>query len=213
MGSLKDNHPHRVSVLFGPKCPETERSVLHIRRYLSSHGNTGWLEDAIQGLSSVWHDVKRIWPAAERIPGEEQLKQLSLFLRGGAILPDMSDLMNFLLVPITVLRHLVEFHELKGTKNHYEINNIQGFCVGYLSAVAACWETDHIEFPKVVATMLRMAVCIGAVVDLDELEKQRATSMAVRWKTSADCNLLTALLGRYPGVSHVDSSFDFPSFY
>ncbi|GAB1210993.1 Non-reducing polyketide synthase trt4 [Aspergillus terreus] len=115
----------------------------------------------------------------------------------------MSDPMNFLVVPITVLRHLVEFHEFKEAKNHYEINDIQGFCVGYLAAVAACWETDQTEFPKAVATMLRIAVCIGAVVDLDELEKQRATSMAVRWKTSADYKLLTALLSRYPGVTCV----------
>lgn len=213
MGSLQDAHPHRVSVLFGPKCPKTDRSVLHIRRYLSSHRNTGWLEDAVQALPSVWHDVTKVWPAAEKIPGEAQLQQLSLFLRGGTILPDMSDPMNFLVVPITVLRHLVEFHEFKEAKNHYEINDIQGFCVGYLAAVAACWETDQTEFPKAVATMLRIAVCIGAVVDLDELEKQRATSMAVRWKTSADYKLLTALLSRYPGVSHVYSGVGFLSVY
>ncbi|KAL2826216.1 hypothetical protein BDW59DRAFT_161055 [Aspergillus cavernicola] len=199
MGSLEDNHSRRVSVLLGPKYPEIDLSAQHIRRYISNHPGAKWLQDAVQDLPSVWQDILKIWPAAQKLSGEAQLRELSRFLRGGPA-PNMTDPMNFLLAPTTVLRHLVDFHKLKEEKKDYEINDIQGFCVGFLAAIAACWEDDQTEFSKVVDTVLRLAVCIGAVVDLDELREQRAKSIAVRWKSPHEYKLLAESLSRYSGA-------------
>ncbi|KAL5334680.1 hypothetical protein BJX70DRAFT_402312 [Aspergillus crustosus] len=200
MGSLEENPVHRVSVLFGPKYPDIDRSTLHIRRYVSDNPTARWLKVAVQALSSAWNAVEECWPAAKHIPGKAQLQQISLFLLGQAPPPDMSESSNSVLVPITVLRHLVDFQRFKKEKSNYEIQDIQGFCVGYLAAVAACWEKDQTEFSEVVATVVHIAVCIGAAVDMDELAKQPATSIAIRWKTSHDYKLLGACLGRYPGA-------------
>lgn len=203
MGSVGDLPLDRISVLFGPKYSEIDRSALHIRDYLSTHPAATWLENAIEDISSLWEDIAQVWPAAERISGEARLKQLSAFLRSEASSLDMDDPMNSLLMPITVLRHLVDFHDFKGAGTDYGIKNMQGFCGGYLAAVAGCWEKNQSEFSKVVATVVRTAVWIGAAVDLDELATQRATSIAVRWKTAEDHKLFEATLGRYTGVSRV----------
>ncbi|CBF80428.1 hypothetical protein AN8383.2 [Aspergillus nidulans FGSC A4] len=200
MGSLDDNTLQQVSVLFGPKYPEVELPAGHIRRYLSNQRNANWLHDAIRDLPSVWHDILRLWPAAEKLHGDARLRQLSAFLGGGTLRPDMAEPMNFLLVPATVLRHLVDFLELKEDKN-YDVCDIQGFCVGFLAAIAAaCWSDNEDEFGKVVSTVLRLAVYIGAAVDLDELCEQPARSIAVRWRTAQEHKLLTEVLTRYQGA-------------
>ncbi|OOQ86839.1 polyketide synthase [Penicillium brasilianum] len=200
MGSLGDLPLNRISVLFGSKYSEIDRSALHIRRYLSTHRAATWLEDAVEDLPSVWQDVTNVWPAGEGIHGEAELQQLSAFLRGEELPLNMEDPMNYLLMPITVLRHLVDFHEFKEAGSDCDIKSMQGFCAGYLAAVAGCWEKDQSEFSKVVATMVRTAIFIGAAVDLDELATQRATSIAVRWKIAEAYKLFAATLGRYPGA-------------
>lgn len=209
MGSLDDNTSQQVSVLFGPKYPEVELPAAHIRRYLSNQRSANWLHDAIRDLPSVWQDVLRLWPAAQKLHGDAHLRQFSAFLGGGTLRPDMAEPMNFLLVPATVLRHLIDFLELKEDKN-YDVCDIQGFCVGFLAAIAAaCWSDNEDEFGKVVSTVLRLAVYIGAAVDLDELCEQPARSIAVRWRTAQEYRLLTEVLTRYQGVSAACSLLTF----
>jgi hypothetical protein len=138
----------------------------------------------------------RQWPALKKIPGESLLRQLTQYLCRDSSCP-VGDTLNLLLVPVTVLRHIVEFQQLKDEKKHLEIRDVQGFCVGVLAAITASWEHDDAEFPKVVSTVLRVAVCIGALVDLDEVNGSSSKSMAVRWKTKCEYRHLGQVLERY----------------
>ncbi|KAL2783208.1 hypothetical protein BJX66DRAFT_345151 [Aspergillus keveii] len=165
------HHPP-VSVFFGPVYPELTESSSHIRQYLSNGGSAGWLDDTLQGLPFVWEDIS------------------SSLVR---------DNLNLLLVPVTVLRHIVEFQKLKDERKNLEIRDVQGFCVGVLAAITACWEHDDVDFAKAVSTVLRVALCIGALVDLDELHGAPSRSMAVRWKTKCEHRQLGELLERYKG--------------
>ncbi|KAL4812411.1 hypothetical protein BDW67DRAFT_188682 [Aspergillus spinulosporus] len=154
----------------------------------------------LRDLPLIWHDVLALWPAAEKLQGEAHLSQLSAFLGGGSLRADVTEPMNFLLVPVTVLRYLIDFLKLKEDIN-CNVSDIQGFCVGFLAAiVAACWSDDEDDFANVVSTVLRLAVCIGAAVDLDELREQPARSIAVRWRSAQEYKLLAEVLARHPGA-------------
>jgi hypothetical protein len=185
-----------VTVFFGPVYPELTESSLRIQQYLCEKGSAGWLDDTLEGLPSVWEDIVRQWPALKKVSGESQLRQLTQYLRRKSSLP-VKDTLNFLLIPVTVLRHIMEFQKLKDERKDLEIRDVQGFCVGVLAAITACWEHDDAEFPKVVSMVLRLAVCIGALVDLDELNGPPSQSMAVRWKTKCEHRQLGEVLERY----------------
>jgi hypothetical protein len=144
----------------------------------------------------VWEDIVRQWPGLRKISGESQLRQLTQYLRHESASP-VKDNLNLLLVPVTVLRHIVEFQKLKDERKNLEIRDVQGFCVGVLAAITVCWEHDDVDFAKAVSTVLRVAVCIGALVDLDELHGAPSKSMAVRWKTKCEHRQLGEVLERY----------------
>ncbi|KAL2802294.1 hypothetical protein BJX63DRAFT_438016 [Aspergillus granulosus] len=200
MGSLDATSTHRVSVLFGPKYPEVQLSTSHIRRYLSESPASRLFINVVEDLPSVWSEIVSLWPALRSIAGESQLRQLSLFLQGKAPQETSTNQMNFLLLPVTVLRHMVDLHRLRQEKPEYEITGVQGFCVGYLAAIVACWEMGSPEFLQALGVILRLAVVIGAAVDVDELVKQRAQSIAVRWKSSTEYSSLVETLTGYSGA-------------
>lgn len=202
MGSISNGMRRTVSVMFGPIYPELEPSITYIRSHLSKTPSGNLLYNALKDLPSIWEAVSNTWPALRKIPGEAQLTTLSRFLCGESPV-DVVEPTNLLLVPVTVILHLIEFCNLKQNMEECEVRDIQGFCVGFLAATAAWWADDDIEFQNVVCTVLRLSVCIGALVDLDEISRGRSKSMAVRWKTIEDYEHLVETLACYSDASKI----------
>jgi len=86
---------------------------------------------------------------------------------------------------------------------------IQGFCTGFLAATALACSKDEEEINVLGAVALRLAVCIGACVDLDSrFAKPSKTRgcVATRWKTELGRNDVDQVLRSYPDVSAIVSS-------
>ena len=69
--------------------------------------------------------------------------------------------------------------------NSVKAEGIQGFCVGFLSAVAVATSGSEADLGPSAAIAFRLAVCIGAYVDLDGACSPVATkytAVAVRWR-------------------------------
>ncbi|KAI0912704.1 hypothetical protein F4823DRAFT_633075 [Ustulina deusta] len=98
-------------------------------------------------------------------------------------------------MPITILAQIVQylsFLEHSEVAHHNSVlesiaagGGVQGLCAGLLSAHAVASATTTEDVVAVSCTSLRLAFCVGAYVDADQVSNDgnaEATSLAVRWK-------------------------------
>lgn len=101
---------------------------------------------------------------------------------------------NTKLAVLTVLAHITEYtaylnsHEAGEEDAHTNIlrgvsqGGIQGLCVGLLSALALACSQNRTEVAKHAAIAVRLALCVGAFVDLDEMESPEPNvCISARW--------------------------------
>lgn len=145
--------------------------------------------------------------------GEKQLVVLGRRFENGS--PDSeAEPSSLIMTPVTVMKHLVDFWNLQNVATHPafpssplsrttapRIIDSQGFCVGILAAIAVACSQDTREFQSLASNAIRLAVCIGALVDFDEIVSGKAKSIAVRWETPADHDYLEQTLTKSPNVS------------
>jgi hypothetical protein len=168
-------------------------------------------------LPSLWPVMTEAWPALSKLSGEKQLVTLYQNFEEGLIDESETEASNLLLTPLTVMRHLVDFWSLKDVSTHpafpslvssppkaadRKIIDSQGFCVGFLAATVVACSRDTREFQTIASNAIRLAVCIGALVDLDEFTSGSATSMAVRCESMQDYDFLDRVLTQIPNVSY-----------
>ncbi|KAJ5866964.1 CAZyme family CE10 [Penicillium rubens] len=122
------------------------------------------------------------------------LRRSLIVFRGGPIATHENPT-NVLLTPLTVIRQIIDAWKFKEkSQNKCRIMDAQGFCVGFLAAVAVACSNDAKEFADIASTMVRLAVCIGTAVDLDGISHGQARSVAVRWKSASENEQLNRLL-------------------
>ncbi|PKX88487.1 polyketide synthase [Aspergillus novofumigatus IBT 16806] len=186
-----------VGILFGPQSSDMDEALSCIRSYVLEQPAVRYLVDLVLELPSLWPEIKNAWPALSQVPGEEQLVALGRFFNGGPF-PASDEAMNVITTPVTVIRHIVEFYKVKETMKGFQARDVQGFCVGFLAATAVAASCDETAFRALVSKIIRLAVCIGGLVDLDELAVHRARSMAVRWDGEEDYDRLEQVLAAHP---------------
>ena len=86
-----------------------------------------------------------------------------------------------------------------------ESDGIQGFCVGFLSALAVSSSEKEADIGPVAAISLRLAVSIGACVDQDGVfvePSNETVCAAIRWRGEnvSKRDELTNLIRTYPDV-------------
>nr|A0A0B5KU17.1 RecName: Full=Non-reducing polyketide synthase mapC'; AltName: Full=Mycophenolic acid biosynthesis cluster protein C' [Penicillium brevicompactum]AJG44381.1 MpaC' [Penicillium brevicompactum] len=195
-----------LRVLFGPQCPDITDSITHIRDAISKDPTgLGFLTNILDELPSLWPTIAGAWPALKNVEGENQLLALGrLFEHESEVRVEASNLM---MTPITVMRHVVDFWNLQDVATHPafpssslsetempRIVDTQGFCVGLLAAIAVACSRNTQEFQYVASNAIRLSLCIGALVDLDEILCGSTTSLAVRWESVEDFNHLEKIL-------------------
>ena len=200
-------------LLFGPVSPRLSHEYLgEIQRSIKGNPDLKFLADTVDELPSLLHTIQQASPFPERSLGVGQLDQLASLLHSG-ILPKIATLNNTVLAPLTVLSHIAEFlprvREF-GNAPFPTVNNVQGFCIGFLTAAALAVSRKESEFQTFAATALRLALCVGYVVDLhdESIEEplDRFVSVAICWKTGSGKEDFEGILGNYPSVS-----IEFPS--
>lgn len=173
--------------------------------------NLNPLVDTLTELPSLWPTLQEAYTDLGRIQGAEQLQQLRSFPESGTF-PNIKALNNIILAPLTVISHLSEyfclaeeFHNPTSAAPTGSLD-VQGFCIGFLAAAAIAGSRNREELQKHSSTALRLAVCIGAIIDLDEATHsdplERSSAYAIRWKTDSEQASLYEIMNSYPSVSY-----------
>ena len=188
--------------LFGPQATHwTLESLSNMQSALVHDDDVDFLKQTLLDLPSLWPLLEKDFAPEHGFSGLDEFKALQGFATGARQL-DPQSLTNTQLAPLTVLSHVLDFIQTEKHKlSSFQAS--QGFCIGFLSAAALSSANGWAEFKANLCNAVRLAACIGVVVDLREasLEAQdRATTISVRWKTAADRAYLEICLDLFQQV-------------
>ncbi|MCJ1386383.1 hypothetical protein MMC17_009509, partial [Xylographa soralifera] len=198
--------------LFGPQRTRwTRDSLTSLQITLLQNTHLKFLEETLAQLPVLWQTLGKHYKAFDLF-GQERLQQISAFATGKAI-PDPQNLCNIQLATLTVISHVVDIvrmtNKIDAGPNTSQVlllpdfQAAQGFCIGFLSAAAISSSIDWAEFECNISNALRLAVCIGAVIDIDNAShdlSDRARAVSVRWKTDSDRAYMEASLDLFPSA-------------
>lgn len=183
-------------ILFGPQITRLLPSHLAELRAIINDPNFSFLLDVVKELPSLWPLIRESCDPLRHIPGQEQLQQLENFFDTGE-LPQVEPPNNIILAPLTVLAQVAEYLRLGRT------GNTQGFCVGFLAAAVVASAQSETELQQLAAAAVRLAVCIGAAIDLDKVTldpQDRSFAYSVHWTSTAEKTHLEKALASFPKV-------------
>lgn len=195
-------------ILFGPQVTHwTRESLSNLQSVLLQGGSVDFLTRTLAELPSLWSLLEKDYGSQCDFLGAEKLKALSEFARGAGDLSPQS-LTNTQIAPLTVVSQIVDFiqaSDSQGKKRSLpSFQAAQGFCIGFLSAAALATAKEWAEFETNICNAVRLAACIGIIVDVQEMSldaQYRAAAISVRWKTAADRAYLETCLDLFPEVS------------
>ena len=198
--------PEHTLLLFGPQIPRGVPAHLpELRRAIRSDHKLDFLARIIRDLPSLWTDeIQQYCPRLERLNGvKERLHQLKGLLENdsGDVTPELPSC-NLLQAPLTVITQIADWVRLERS------GSVQGFCLGFLTAAVVASARNNAELAKAAATAIRLAICIGAVVDLDEQDRaetnhdtfEYSSTWSVRWKSIKAKEHLENTLSSFSGV-------------
>ncbi|VUC28732.1 unnamed protein product [Clonostachys rosea] len=183
-------------LLFGPQTEFPTPQVLkQVRTELTSNKFLSTLVDAVDDLPQFWQELTRLDPDLQSVPGTKYLGLLRHWVREGKpLFLDETHLPNHFVLPVTILLQITQYTQYLsrvGAESHSKVlesvkaGGIQGFCVGFLSAIAVASSRTEGDLGTAVASAIRLAVGIGAYVDRDGAYSSQPTeykAIAIRWK-------------------------------
>jgi hypothetical protein len=202
-------------VVLGPQTPSPSAEHLsQLRQVLLNDHRLRTFLAAIKDLPDLWPILVEANPALTQVPGLQLLKGIKRWIDHGDFPTQTSEtLPNVLSTPLTVIIQIVEyFNYLKHLGpgiSHAQIldsvqnGGFQGFCTGFLAAIALACSEDERDISELGAVALRLAVCVGAYVDLDGrfAHPPRETScFTVRWTAAIGKAQVFNILKGYPDV-------------
>ena len=168
---------------------------------------------AIGELSVLWENLVSYDTRLKDISGLESLSAIQRWVQDGILFPSRRAPRNVLCTPLTIIIHIVQYFQYLNSNQcgathplileNSQLGGIQGLCIGNLSAIAVACSKNENAISENAAVALRLAVCIGAYVDLegtfgDPLSGMMSCIVYGRPKLNQD-SLLEILQG-YPGV-------------
>lgn len=195
-----------------------------IRSSIIHNPHLAELRDAVIELPELWSLLIEREKSLQRVDTARVLRNLVEWIEcGNSSLPlEGRTSRNTQLAVLTVLAHFSEYmiylsshdmNEKDGRGNldpHTSVlegvrdGGIQGLCVGLLSAIALACSPTITDVAKYGAVAVRLALCVGALVDLDEIELSEPTAcIFARWPQSEGDDrdeLLKVMLETYPSV-------------
>ncbi|KAL2813644.1 hypothetical protein BDW59DRAFT_167452 [Aspergillus cavernicola] len=200
-----------AALVFGPQTtlPSAELAF-QLRAALLLDPRLYSLRACIETLPEIWPVLVALDLSLESVPGTQALQDLCRWLTHGEFPPvkEISELPAVIVTPFTVTLHIVQYMCYADPKNrgptHEEViqsvkdrGGIQGFCNGLLSAVAIATSPDVESVCSRAAVALKLAVAIGAYIDLDCLNSC-TSSIAIRSRIATTENRLKDYLEDYP---------------
>ncbi|TGO91272.1 hypothetical protein BPOR_0033g00120 [Botrytis porri] len=185
------------TLVFGPQTNSFDAAHLSaVRNSLVFNKHLRPFHKAITGLSDFLPTLLAHDPSLQKLPAGEYCTFLIQWLETGSLAPGpmKRDLPNMVCTPLTVIIHVVQFFNYLET--HYgpvraydkflasaTPIGAQGFCIGFLTAAAVTCASDEDTLVKLCSNALRLALCIGAYVDLDQSDagENLTTAVMVSW--------------------------------
>ena len=168
-------------LLFGPVSPKpTQAHLSELQKSLNQSSELQFLVEFIEELPSLWPALQTVSPDLCSIQGDEQSDQFKGL--SCMALPNSWTVGNVVSAPLTVVPQIAEFLLLgrkAGDATFPGFNNVQGFCIGFLTAAALAIFKDKDDFRHFASIAIRLAVCIGSITDLNENPLDRSSSLAV----------------------------------
>jgi hypothetical protein len=171
------------------------------------------LIEALRDLDSLWNKMMEKDPALNVIDGTAAVRKLEGLMLGTTIEHTYDERRNIIVVPLTILAHVAQylsFVEQSGIADHNSVlekvaagGGIQGLCAGLLSAQALASADTVEDVITLSCTSLRLAFCIGAYVDANQVSNEgdaESATLAVRWKAPARLEDVQKILSNHPNV-------------
>ncbi|KAL5341117.1 hypothetical protein BJX70DRAFT_406414 [Aspergillus crustosus] len=188
-----------VLLLFGPQQSTIRAEGLtKLATDISNSPDLHFLRKALNELESIWADIVDTCPDLARIPGLESLTQLRLFFSGRSDAVDLIETpaRSITLNVITVLSQVVDLWQHATTdiklpsipsgedgRSLGRVKDVQGFCIGFLTAATVAASETQQTLERNIAVALCLAVCVGALIELDTVVASPAVSVSVGWKS------------------------------
>jgi hypothetical protein len=183
-------------LLFGPQTEFPSPQALdQVRTELTSNKFLSTLVEAVNDLPRFWQDLTEFDADLQNVPGIRYLGLIGHWVRESRPFAlDETHLPNHFVLPVTILLQITQYTRYLsrfGADGHrkvlegVKVGGIQGFCVGFLSAIAAASSSREEDLGTAAASAIRLAVCIGAYVDRDGAYSSQPTeykAVAIRWK-------------------------------
>ncbi|GKT79831.1 polyketide synthase [Colletotrichum tofieldiae] len=200
-------------LVFGPQAQLSPNDLVELRSLLVSNALLSRLLTAVQELPNFWSRLVRFDPELARVPGESCLRGLAEWLAHAGSFPyHPSELPVTLAFPLNFLFQMTQYGCFIQSMNKnntqrmilesLEDGGVQGFCVGFLSAITVASSLSEKELVETAIRALRLAVCIGAYVDKDAIYS-RSACVSVRGRhTHAETQKKVAdILQKFPKVT------------
>ena len=165
-------------VLFGPQLTDVTANKLSVaREILSIHQALKHLRDTVLDFNSFGKHLEISDPALGSIGIARSSQILSKWMKGedSEILQELDNHSNAISTPFTIIYEvLLYFQRLIGsstTEDRVQIardTHFEGLCVGQLVATAARLSTSLEHLARLSSVAVRLALCIGAYVNLDQ---------------------------------------------
>lgn len=183
--------------LFGPQRTQwTSDSLADLQSALLKDDRLAFLAEALSTLPSLWPHFQEKY-GSDGYPGAPKLQKLRDLAAGSKGI-DPRDFSNTELAPLTVVSQVVDMIQQYGAALD-DFEAAQGFCIGFLSAASFASADGWKGFEENVSNALRLAACVGIVVDAAQTSDPVA-AVSVRCKTTADRTYLDSCLDSLPDV-------------
>ncbi|KAL4868707.1 hypothetical protein BDV12DRAFT_197052 [Aspergillus spectabilis] len=191
-----------VLLLLGP-----QQSTIHaegltkLASTILSTPDLEFLLEALNDLKNLWTDITDTCPELTPISGQESLIQLGRFFSGRSDAVDLiqAPARSIVLNVITIISQVLDLwrrattdlrlHSIptgEGVKVSARVKDVQGFCIGSLTAAAIASSGTQKALQRNITVALRLAVCVGALIELDTIVASPAVSVSVGWKSEAE---------------------------
>ena len=204
-------------LVFGPLTEFPSQDVLaELRQELINNPRLSSLQSAVKNLPRFWQTLTDSDPSLSRVPGAEYLRDLRRWIVDGGLFPNhLGKLPNVYTLPVTVILQITQYCRYLswlGVEDAHGLvvegvqsGGIQGFCAGFLSAIAVSSSEKEADIGALAAISLRLAVSIGAYVDQDGVfadPPNETACVAIRWRVDdvSKKDELINLIRIYPDV-------------
>ena len=200
---------------FGPQEPCPSSTTMHHLRHALQH------DPALHDLPAFWNVLVQQDERLRAFPGAATAAVLRSWLEDYHDHKTADATANRITMPLTVIMHLVQYRQYLqqfSDTTHASImkdvaqGGVQGFCAGLLSAYAVASMKSEKDFGACSSAAIKVAMCIGAYVDLEMISSgQRVVSAIVRWSSKDSRQQVESTLAGYTNVSDLYSEVSFSS--